>query len=120
MKNIVKGMMLLFLFAFFVFNPTMIKAWDDCPRGMVNDEFPGDCPKYIDTDGNRICDHSEPAPEDRENQSNLTIDNNQEKYASEVAKSSLPKPLLALVLVLMNLIGILFYSRLRKLKSENI
>ena len=40
-------------------------AWDDCPKGLVNDEYPGNCSLYIDTDENGICDHSEPAPEDR-------------------------------------------------------
>lgn len=39
--------------------------WDDCPKGEVNDPYPGECSKYIDTDGDGICDHSQPAPEDR-------------------------------------------------------
>ena len=37
-------------------------AWDDCPFGMVNDPWPGQCPRYVDTDNNGICDHSEPEP----------------------------------------------------------
>ncbi|HNT29760.1 MAG TPA: hypothetical protein PKL83_02300 [bacterium] len=40
-------------------------AWDDCPFGLENDPYPGDCARYIDTDGNGICDLSEPAPEER-------------------------------------------------------
>jgi hypothetical protein len=39
--------------------------WDDCPKGLVNDPYPGECSRYIDTDGDGICDHSQPAPEDR-------------------------------------------------------
>ena len=43
--------------------PTL--AWDDCPFGQVNDEYPGDCARFVDTDNDGICDHSQPAPEDR-------------------------------------------------------
>lgn len=31
----------------------------DCPFGKTECEFPGDCGRYVDSDGNRICDHSE-------------------------------------------------------------
>jgi len=41
------------------------KAWDDCPFGKVNDEYPGDCPRFVDTDKDGICDHSQPPPEER-------------------------------------------------------
>lgn len=51
-------------------------AWDDCPFGEVNDEYPGECPRYIDTDGDGICDRSQPAPEDRE--SSETTDSSEE------------------------------------------
>lgn len=37
-------------------------AWDDCPFGMVNDPYPGSCPRYIDTNNDGICDHSQSAP----------------------------------------------------------
>jgi hypothetical protein len=37
-------------------------AWDDCPYGLINDPFPGECSKYIDTNNNNICDHSEKEP----------------------------------------------------------
>ncbi len=40
-------------------------AWDDCPHGLENDEYPGMCGRYIDTDGDGICDHSQTAPEVR-------------------------------------------------------
>ena len=42
-----------------------VSAWDNCPFGEVNDAFPGDCGRYIDTDGDGICDLSQPAPIDR-------------------------------------------------------
>lgn len=42
-----------------------VKAWLDCPFGLINDPYPGSCSRYIDTDGNKICDHSEPSPKER-------------------------------------------------------
>jgi len=40
-------------------------AWDDCPYGITNSScyYPGYCSRYVDTNNNNICDHSEPAPE---------------------------------------------------------
>jgi NapH/MauN family ferredoxin-type protein len=31
----------------------------DCPTGRVDCEFPGDCASYIDTNGDKVCDHSQ-------------------------------------------------------------
>ena len=31
----------------------------DCPKGFVNDEYPGACADYVDIDNNQICDTSE-------------------------------------------------------------
>jgi hypothetical protein len=31
-----------------------------CPLGLVNDPYPGECKWYVDTNGNSICDLSEP------------------------------------------------------------
>ena len=39
-----------------------IFAWLDCPFGKINDPYPGSCFRYVDTNNNKICDHSEPAP----------------------------------------------------------
>lgn len=55
---------LALLLATFFSSPHAL-AWDDCPLGEVNDTAPGDCARYVDTDSNDICDHSELAPEDR-------------------------------------------------------
>jgi hypothetical protein len=46
--------------------PVNVYAWEDCPFGEVNDEYPGNCARYVDTDEDGICDLSQPAPEDRE------------------------------------------------------
>ena len=31
-----------------------------CPRGLVNDPYPGRCRRYVDANGNGVCDLSEP------------------------------------------------------------
>ncbi len=33
-----------------------------CPRGIVNDPYPGRCRQYVDQDGDGLCDHSIPTP----------------------------------------------------------
>jgi len=38
------------------------QAWDDCPRGEVDCVYPGECSRYIDTNGDGICDHSQSEP----------------------------------------------------------
>jgi len=60
-----KKILILFLILISYINISNTYAWDDCPHGEVNDTYPGECNKYIDTDNNGICDHSEPAPENR-------------------------------------------------------
>ncbi|WP_423792148.1 hypothetical protein ACPB8Q_05325 [Methanocaldococcus indicus] len=49
-------------------------AWNDCPFGRVNCTYPGECGRYIDTNNNGICDHSEPAPTTNEQSNNNNID----------------------------------------------
>ena len=36
-----------------------VLAWDDCPLGLVDDPYPGACRRYVDTNGDGICDHSQ-------------------------------------------------------------
>ena len=43
----------------------MAVTWDDCPFGEENEAYPGACGRYIDTDKDGICDHSQPAPAER-------------------------------------------------------
>ena len=40
-----------------------VVAWGDCPRGEVLCE--GECGLFVDIDNDGICDHSQPAPKDR-------------------------------------------------------
>ncbi|GAF82714.1 unnamed protein product, partial [marine sediment metagenome] len=75
------------IFILVVFSSITIYAWDNCPFGFEDDPYPGECKRYIDTDGDGICDLSQPAPEDRdasvtlneENTKNNIIDDN--KYS---------------------------------------
>jgi len=58
---------LILLIALIVITMTIIPAiaWNDCPKNLTNDPYPGKCNKYIDTDNDGICDHSQPPPEER-------------------------------------------------------
>lgn len=50
---------LVFGFAF----PSTAVAWDDCPKGVTTDcVYPGVCSRYIDTNGDDICDRSQSDP----------------------------------------------------------
>lgn len=44
--------------------PADALAWDDCPKGLVNDPYPGACRRYVDTNADNICDLSQPKPAD--------------------------------------------------------
>jgi hypothetical protein len=37
-------------------------VWGSCPKGKVNDPYPGDCHLYIDTNNDNICDRSQSNP----------------------------------------------------------
>ena len=99
-----------------------IYAWDDCPKGLVNDPYPGSCSRYIDTDGNGICDHSEPAPEDREKSQPIDLPENQEKGTALVASNtqankSPNKAVIATLSIVLPLTAIVTYAYIHKLKS---
>ncbi len=88
-----KKMIYLVMFLGIIFLASSVLAWNDCPKGEINDPAPGDCSLYVDTDNNGICDHSEPAPEDRSTTS--TQDTNEEISLDEtglsVDKDNLPE-----------------------------
>jgi len=121
-----KILLITILFTAFLALPSMdavnVYAWDDCPKGLVNDEYPGSCPRYIDTDENGICDHSEPAPEDRvENQSPVdqkqsgdTIAPNDNREFETTSKNTV------LLSILVPLIAILGYAGIYKIKQSKI
>ncbi|MCD4761530.1 DUF4405 domain-containing protein [bacterium] len=59
MKKIILALILLILI------PVTVLAWDDCPYNETDCFYPGECNRYIDIDNDKICDRSQPAPEDR-------------------------------------------------------
>ena len=68
MKKFFLLTLVFFIIIFFLFQgKAYAVSWDDCPYGNVNDEYPGECSRYIDTDNDGICDHSQPPPEERKN-----------------------------------------------------
>ncbi|MEA2087653.1 MAG: DUF4405 domain-containing protein [Candidatus Caldatribacteriota bacterium] len=83
---------LTIIFVLVAFNSISIHAWDNCPFGLEDDHYPGECKRYIDTDGDGICDLSQPAPEDRNTNISLseknTIENiiDDSKYPEEIDK----------------------------------
>ena len=67
MKKIIFALLLILI-------PITVLAWNDCPYNKTDCPSPGECNRYIDTDNDKICDRSQPAPEDR----NIEIANTQE------------------------------------------
>lgn len=57
--------------------PIAAYAWNDCPYGLLNDPFPGQCPRYLDTNQNNICDHSESPSSGSVNNSSTTTQTNE-------------------------------------------
>lgn len=55
--------------------PIAVYAWNDCPYGLVDDPFPGQCPRYVDTNQDGICDLSQSSPDSIDNTSTTTTDN---------------------------------------------
>lgn len=67
MKRIFSILILPLIFVLILFLPrySFAVTWNDCPLGKVNDEYPGSCGRYIDTDKDNICDHSQLPPSER-------------------------------------------------------
>lgn len=53
---------LIFVVFSFASQTVTVFAWDDCPFGLENDEYPGECGRYVDTNNDGICDHSQSEP----------------------------------------------------------
>jgi hypothetical protein len=49
-----------------------------CPYGLVNDPYPGQCPRYVDGDGDGICDLSQPVTTSTETSSSDTSTSDQD------------------------------------------
>lgn len=58
----IKKIWMITIMVVFLLAPSPIYAWDDCPLGVTNCLYPGECSRYIDTNNDGICDHSQSAP----------------------------------------------------------
>jgi hypothetical protein len=56
------ALLLMLVMALLLALPTGALAWNNCPKGLVNDPYPGACGRYVDTNGDSICDLSQSAP----------------------------------------------------------
>src|SRR4030043_751409 len=63
------------IFILIAFSSISIYAWDNCPYGLEDDPYPGECKRYIDTDSDGICDRSQPTPENRDTSISLNEEN---------------------------------------------
>lgn len=57
----------------YAFAPVPSYAWDDCPFGLVDDPYPGDCPRYVDTNGDGLCDHSQESQGDNDSSEDMSV-----------------------------------------------
>jgi hypothetical protein len=53
------ALLLLLGMALLLALPSGALAWNNCPKGLVNDPYPGACGRYVDTNGDDICDLSQ-------------------------------------------------------------
>ena len=77
--------LLIIIFILVAFSSISIYAWDNCPYGLEDDPYPGECKRYIDTDGDGICDRSQPAPEDRNADIALSDNNINENIKDDIS-----------------------------------
>lgn len=54
-----------------------------CPYGEINDPYPGKCARYVDTNGDGICDLSQEAAEDSSDAETLNNDNSDNSVFTE-------------------------------------
>ena len=78
-KHFISTCLTITIFLFLMTSPTLL-AWDNCPFGIINDEYPGDCGRYIDTNNDGICDQSQPNPATSQNQE---VENNETSTTEE-------------------------------------
>jgi hypothetical protein len=106
--------LVLVLFLFVAFVP-IVSAWDDCPRDLVNDTYPGACSRYIDTNKDGICDHSQPNPITGAT-AKITVSSVQSSTATVIPSGTVPAstqktPLAPLPLILVTVGAVMFLLR---------
>ena len=108
----------IIILAIIFFIPSISLAWDDCPYGEVDEPYPGTCGRYTDTNHDKICDHSQGAPEDR----NLVVSNVIPIKQDEVHKRIYHLPEITLFLLLLYVMSriLLKKNKLRLVNHKKI
>jgi len=70
--------------------------WDDCPNEQVDCEYPGDCGKYIDTNKDSICDHSQPSVQETQ----IKAEEQEETISAQLGKSYYFLPVVVITTIL--------------------
>jgi len=63
-------------------------AWDDCPLGITDDPYPGECPRYIDTNDDGYCDHGQSDPSTEVGDEEASEGTSEEPGSTELTDSS--------------------------------
>jgi hypothetical protein len=79
---------LIAMLSIFIIQNQTSHGWDNCPFGEVNENYPGSCGRYIDTDNDNICDLSQPHPEYREKINEENNDENNSGYSTNSGSKS--------------------------------
>jgi hypothetical protein len=90
-----KKIILILLILLFI--PNLTLAWNDCPFGLINNPAPGSCWRFIDTDQDGFCDHSQPAPDKR---GQVLSENDIEKAGSQVQKKKVGYEFFSVLIIL--------------------
>jgi hypothetical protein len=48
-------------------------AWDNCPKGLTDDPYPGECSRYVDSNDDGICDLSQSDPSESSSAISLAL-----------------------------------------------
>lgn len=82
MKKIYVVLLIVFL------TPIAVYAWNDCPYGLIDDPFPGQCPRYEDTNQDNICDHSQSPSGSSDNKNNSTNGHRKQNHGNDKETSN--------------------------------
>lgn len=107
---------LILLISLIIFSQTAI-AWDDCPFGYTDDPYPGVCPRYIDTNKDGLCDHSQSKPSLVQNDPIETTGDatkESEEYSAGIPWYENENLIIMLISLSMTLIGISITSYLKE------
>ncbi len=105
---------IIILSIFLLFPLVSFAQWDDCPHGKTDDscEYPGECGRYVDTDNDAICDHSQTDPVQQSASTDVVmtssaVDNSADQVTTTKEQKKYP---LFMTIVVISLLYIITYS----------